>query len=136
MRIVATRSVGYDQIDVAAAARRRIAVTNTPGVLTDAVADATILLLLGASRRAYEAQEFIRDGEWAGTAAVALIGRQLTGKVLGIVGMGRIGRAVAHRARALEMQIHYTDQASLPDTVANGAVFHADLSELLQVSEF
>jgi lactate dehydrogenase-like 2-hydroxyacid dehydrogenase len=75
MKIVATRSVGYDHIDIRSAARRHIAVANTPGVLTDAVADATILLLLGASRHAYEAQQFIRAGEWAHAASVALIGR-------------------------------------------------------------
>jgi lactate dehydrogenase-like 2-hydroxyacid dehydrogenase len=136
VKIVATRSVGYDHIDLASAARRHIAVANTPGALTDAVADATILLLLGASRHAYEAQQFIRSGEWAHTAPLAFIGRQLTGKVLGIVGMGRIGQAVAHRARALGMQIHYTDPFPLTDDVAHGAVFHADPLELLRVSEF
>jgi hypothetical protein len=109
VKVVATRSVGYDHIDIRSAARRHIAVANTPGVLTDAVADATILLLLGASRHVYEAQRFIRAGEWAHTAPVALIGRQLTGKALGILGMGRIGQAVALRARALGMQIHYAD---------------------------
>jgi lactate dehydrogenase-like 2-hydroxyacid dehydrogenase len=137
VRIVATRSVGYDHIDVAAAARRHIAVSNTPGVLTDAVADATILLLLGASRLAYEAQQFIRTGEWAeGAAPPVLIGRQLTGKVLGIVGMGRIGQGVARRARALGMQIHYTDRSALPADAVNGAVFHPHLPDLLRMSEF
>ncbi len=136
VKIVATRSVGYDHIDISSAARRLIAVANTPGVLTDAVADAAILLLLGASRRAYEAQQFIRAGEWAQAAPVALIGRQLTGKVLGILGMGRIGRAVALRARALGMQVHYTDPAPLSDEAAHGAVFHKDPPELLRVSEF
>jgi lactate dehydrogenase-like 2-hydroxyacid dehydrogenase len=100
------RSVGYDHIDIAAAARRHIAVAYTPGVLTDAVADETILLLLGASRHAYEAQQLLRAGEWARVAPLALMGRQLTGNVLGIFGMGRIGQAVAHRGRALGMQIH------------------------------
>jgi lactate dehydrogenase-like 2-hydroxyacid dehydrogenase len=132
VKIVATRSVGYDHIDIPAAARRRIAVANTPG----AVADAAILLLLGASRHAYEAQQFIRAGEWVHAAPVALIGRQMTGKVLGIVGMGRIGQAVALRARALGMQIHYTDPTPLPDNVAHGAIFHQDPLELLRVSEF
>jgi lactate dehydrogenase-like 2-hydroxyacid dehydrogenase len=136
VKIVATRSVGYDHVDVAAAARRHIAVANTPGVLTDAVADATILLLLGASRRAYEAQQFIRAGEWAHAAPIALIGRHLTGKVLGIFGMGRIGQAVAHRARALGMQIHYTNPSPLSEEDAHGAVFHQDPLELLGVSEF
>jgi lactate dehydrogenase-like 2-hydroxyacid dehydrogenase len=136
VKVLATRSVGYDHIDIPAAARRHIAVAYTPGVLTDAVADATILLLLGASRRAYEAQQFIRAGEWAHAAPVALIGRQLTGRVLGILGMGRIGAAVAYRARALGMQIHYTNPVPLSQEAAHGAVFHKDPRELLRVSEF
>ena len=136
VKIVATRSVGYDHIDVAAAARRHIPVAYTPGVLTEAVADATILLLLGASRHAYEAQRFLRAGEWGHAAPLALIGRQLTGKVLGIFGMGRIGQAVAHRARALGMQIHYSNPFALSEDAAHGAVFHQDPLELLGVSEF
>lgn len=136
VKVVATRSVGYDHIDIAAAARRHIAVAYTPGVLTDAVADETILLLLGASRHAYEAQQFLRAGEWAQGAPLALMGRQLTGKVLGIFGMGRIGQAVAHRARALGMQLHYTNPSRLSEGAAHGAVFHQDPLELLRVSEF
>jgi lactate dehydrogenase-like 2-hydroxyacid dehydrogenase len=136
VKIVATRSVGYDHIDIAAAARRHIPIAYTPGVLTDAVADATILLLLGASRHAYGAQQFLRAGEWGYAAPLALIGRQLTGKVLGIFGMGRIGQAVAHRARALGMQIHYSNPSPLSSDAAHGAVFHADPLKLLRVSEF
>ncbi len=136
VKIVATRSVGYDHIDIAAAARSHIAVAHTPGVLTDAVADATILLRLGASRHAYEAQQFLRAGDWGHDAPPALIGRQLTGKVLGVFGMGRIGQAVADRARALGMQIHYTNPSPLSEDVAHGAVFHQDPLELLRVSEF
>ena len=136
VKIVATRSVGYDHIDIAAAARRRIPVAYTPGVTTQAVADATILLLLGASRHAYEAQQFLRAGEWPHAAPLALVGRQLTGKVLGIFGMGRIGQAVADRARALGMQIHYSSPHPLSEDAAHGAVFHEDPLELLRVSEF
>jgi lactate dehydrogenase-like 2-hydroxyacid dehydrogenase len=136
VKIVATRSVGYDHIDIAAAARRHIPVGYAPGVLTDATADATILLLLGASRRAYQAQQFLRAGEWPQGAPLALMGRQLTGKVLGILGMGRIGQAVAHRARALGMQIHYSNPSPLSEDAAHGAVFHQDPLELLGVSQF
>jgi lactate dehydrogenase-like 2-hydroxyacid dehydrogenase len=136
VKIVATRSVGYDHIDIAAAARRHIPVAYTPGVLTDAVADATILLLLGASRRAYVAQQFLRSGEWGHAAPPALMGSQLTGKVLGIFGMGRIGQAVAHRAHALGMQIHYSNPSPLSEDAAHGAVFHQDPLQLLRVSEF
>jgi lactate dehydrogenase-like 2-hydroxyacid dehydrogenase len=136
VKIVATRTVGYDHVDVRSAARHHVAVSNTPGVLTDAVADAAVLLLLGASRRAYEAQQFLRAGQWADTPSVGLIGRQLTGKVLGIFGMGRIGQATAHRARALGMLIHYTSPTPLPHDVAPGAIFHEDPLDLLRVSEF
>ena len=136
VRIVATRSVGYDHIDVAAAARRHIPVAYTPGVLTDAVADATILLLLGASRHAYGAQQFLRAGEWGHGVPLALMGRQLTGKVLGIFGMGRIGQAVANRARALGMEIHYSNPSPLSEDAAHGAVFYQNPLELLRVSEF
>lgn len=136
VKIVATRSVGYDHIDIAAAARRHIPVGYAPGVLTDATADATILLLLGASRRAYQAQQFLRAGELPQGAPLALMGRQLTGKVLGILGMGRIGQAVAHRAPALGMQIHYSNPSPLSEDAAHGAVFHQDPLELLGVSQF
>lgn len=136
VKIVATRTVGYDHLDVRAAARNHIAVSNTPGVLTDAVADAAILLLLGASRRAYQAQQFLRAGQWGHASTVGPIGWQVTGKVLGIYGMGRIGQATARRARAFGMRIHYTDAAPLPDHVAEGAIFHEDPHELLSVSEF
>lgn len=136
VRIVATRSVGYDHIDVAATARRGIPVAYTPGVLTDAVADATILLLLGASRFAYEAQRFLRAGEWPDGVPLGLIGRQLTGKVLGIFGIKRIGQAVADRARALGMQIHYSNPSALSEDAAHGAVFHRDPLDLVGVREF
>ncbi len=136
VRIVAVRAVGYDGIDIAAAARRGIVVSNTPGVLTDAVADGALLLLLGASRRAYEAQQFLRRGEWSDGQPSALLGRQLTGKVLGIYGMGRIGRATASRAKALGMKIHYSNRSKLADDLADGAVFHEDPDDLLRLSEF
>jgi lactate dehydrogenase-like 2-hydroxyacid dehydrogenase len=84
----------------------------------------------------FERVAAIRAGEWAHAAPIALIGRQLTGKVLGILGMGRIGQAVAHRARALGMQIHYTNPFPLSEDLAHGAVFHQDPLELLRVSEF
>jgi lactate dehydrogenase-like 2-hydroxyacid dehydrogenase len=135
VKIVATRSVGFDHIDLDGAARRHIAVANTPGVLTDAVADAVILLLLGASRRAYAANTFVRDGSWGRIAPGELMGRQLTGKVLGIYGMGRIGRAVAVRARAFGMEIHYNNLERLPLHLEDGAMFHPDPLDLLRVSD-
>ena len=137
VKVIATFSVGYDHIDVRAAAARKIAIANTPGVLNDATADVAMLLLLGASRRAYEAQQLVRTGAWAKMSSGArLLGWQPTGKVLGIFGMGRIGQAVARRARAFGMKIHYSNRDPLPQDLAGDAVFHANPQDLLRVSQF
>jgi lactate dehydrogenase-like 2-hydroxyacid dehydrogenase len=129
--------VGYDHIDVRAAAARKIAIANTPGVLTDATADVAMLLLLGASRRAYEAQQLVRTGAWAKMSSGArLLGWDCAGKVLGIFGMGRIGQAVALRARAFGMKIHYSNRNPLPREVAGDAVFHESPQDLLRGSQF
>lgn len=135
VKVIATYSVGYDQIDLDAAAKRKIAIANTPGAVTDATADIAILLILGASRRAYEAQELVRSGEWQSPAAT-LLGWQTTGKILGIFGMGRIGQAVAKRARGFGMKIHYFNPFRLPSEVEEDAVFHDDPYDLLRVSTF
>ena len=104
-RIIATFSVGYDHIDIAAADARGIAVTNTPGVLTDATAEIAMLLLLGAARKATDGARLIRENRWGAWAPTGMLGTQLTGKKLGIYGMGEIGRAVAARARPFGMEI-------------------------------
>ena len=136
VKVIATFSVGYDHIDLRAAAARKIAIANTPGVLTDATADLAMLLLLGASRRAYEAQQLLRTGAWAGTSSARLLGWQPTGKVLGIFGMGRIGQAVAQRARAFGMKIHYSNRNVLSEELAGDAVYHESPLDLLRVSQF
>jgi len=136
VKVIATFSVGYDHIDVRAAAARKIAIANTPGVLTDATADVAMLLLLGASRRAYEAEQLLRTGAWAKTGFARLLGWQPTGKVLGIFGMGRIGQAVAQRACAFGMEIHYSNRNPLPKELAGDAVFHESPQDLLRVSQF
>jgi lactate dehydrogenase-like 2-hydroxyacid dehydrogenase len=136
VKVISTYSVGIDHIDMHAAAERNIAIGYTPAEVTDATADIVMLLLLGASRRAFEAQELLRSGEWTISRAGALLGWQITGKTLGILGMGRIGQAVARRAQGFGMKIHYSDPHQLPEERAGGATFHADPLELLRVSQF
>jgi lactate dehydrogenase-like 2-hydroxyacid dehydrogenase len=135
VRIVASFGVGTDHLDLTAARARGLVVSNTPGVVTDATAEVALLLLLGAARRAYEGQELARSGRWTGSGPTYLLGRQLSGKRLGIVGMGRIGQAVARRARGFGVEIHYTDQRRLPAEREEGARFHPTVEELLPLSE-
>jgi lactate dehydrogenase-like 2-hydroxyacid dehydrogenase len=137
VKVIATFSVGYDHIDLRAAAARNMPIANTPGVLTDATADLAMLLLLGASRRAYEAEQLVRTGAWAKMSSAArLLGWDCAGKVLGIFGMGRIGQAVARRARAFGMKIHYYNRNPLTQELAGDAVFHESAQGLLRVSQF
>jgi lactate dehydrogenase-like 2-hydroxyacid dehydrogenase len=113
VKAIASFSVGHDHIDLQAAAKRGVPVANTPNVLTDATADIAMLLLLGASRRASEGQDLVRSGRWKSEKAKHLLGWDLGGKTLGILGLGRIGRAVAHRARAFGLKIHYSNRQKL-----------------------
>jgi lactate dehydrogenase-like 2-hydroxyacid dehydrogenase len=136
IKIIATYSVGIEHVDLEAAARRRIPVAYTPGVNHEATADIAMLLLLGASRRAYEAQELVRTGAWKPLSPNMLLGWQVGGKVLGIFGMGRVGQAVARRARGFGMKIHYYDPSELTAEIAGHAVYHEDPSDLLRVSQF
>jgi len=136
VKIIATYSVGFEHIDLDAAARRNIPVAYTPGVNSEATADIAMLLLLGASRRAYEAQELVRTGAWKPMSPDMLLGWQVGGKVLGILGMGRVGQAVARRARGFGMKIHYCDGSELPAEIAGDAVYHKDPSDLLSTSQF
>ena len=136
VKIIASYGVGFDHIDLEAAARRKIPVAYTPGVNHEATADIAMLLLLGASRRAYEAQELVRTGAWKPLSPDMLLGWQVGGKVLGIFGMGRVGQAVARRARGFGMKIHYYDTSELPAEIAGDAIYHDDPSDLLRVSQF
>ena len=136
VKVIATFSVGYEHIDLAAAAKRKIPIAYTPGVNAEATADIAMLLLLGASRRAYEAQELVRRGMWKPLVPNELLGWQVGGKVLGIFGMGRVGRAMARRARGFGMKIHYTSRSKVPENVADDAVYHEDPYDLLRVGEF
>jgi lactate dehydrogenase-like 2-hydroxyacid dehydrogenase len=136
VRAIATFSVGVEHIDLAAASARGITVTNTPDVLTEATADIAMLCLLGAARRAFEAEALIRTGRWTGWTPTQLLGLELAGAVLGIVGMGRIGKAVARRARGFGMQIHYYNRQRLPPAAEQGAWFHHTLASLLPQARF
>jgi lactate dehydrogenase-like 2-hydroxyacid dehydrogenase len=136
VKIIVTYSVGFEHIDLEAAARRNIPVAYTPGINHEATADIAMLLMLGASRRAYEAQELVRTGAWKPLSPDMLLGWQVGGKVLGILGMGRVGQAVARRARGFGMKIHYYDTAELPAEIAGDAVYHENPSDLLRVSQF
>jgi len=133
VRVIATFSVGYDHIAIETAAARGIVVCNTPGVLSVATAEIAVLLILAAARRAGEGERLVRSGQWQGWAPTQLIGTEVSGKRLGIFGMGRIGREVARMARAFDMEVHYRDQARLPIELEQGAIFHdSDESFLAQ----
>jgi lactate dehydrogenase-like 2-hydroxyacid dehydrogenase len=136
VRAIATFSVGYEHIDTAAAQARGIRVTNTPDVLTDSTADIAFLCLLGAARRAWEGEAMLRAGEWVGWSTTQLLGVHVTGKRLGIFGMGRIGRAVARRARGFDMEVHYHNRRRLPTDQEEGATYHADAEEMLGICDF
>ena len=136
LRVVSTFAVGYDNIDVAAATARGVAICNTPGVLTEATADATFSLLLAAARRIPEGIAYVRDGEWRAWRPMVLLGRDIHAATLGIVGLGRIGRAVARRARGFEMRVLYHGRARQLDAERALGVEYAPLDELLAASNF
>ncbi|MEW6681787.1 MAG: D-glycerate dehydrogenase [Nitrospirota bacterium] len=115
LRVVANYAAGYNNIDLAAARARGIVVTNTPGVLTDATADLTWALILGITRRVGEGERLVRAGRWTGWAPTQLLGMDLRGAMLGVVGMGRIGRAVASRANGFGMRVVFTARRPMPD---------------------
>jgi lactate dehydrogenase-like 2-hydroxyacid dehydrogenase len=131
LRIIATTSVGFDHIDIAAANARGIVIANTPDVVTDATADVTILLMLGALRRARENMAIMHEGWVKRNGYRDMLGWDMTGKTLGIVGMGRIGRAVAQRARGFDMPIIYHNRTRLPADLEKGATYYANLDEML-----
>ncbi|HLG49583.1 MAG TPA: D-glycerate dehydrogenase [Reyranella sp.] len=136
VKMIATFSVGYEHVDVAAAAKRDIKVSNTPDVLTDATADIAMLCLLGAARRAHEGTTMLRTHSWVGWEPTQLMGVHVTGKRLGILGMGRIGQAMADRARAFRMTIHYSNRTRLPPELEKSAIFYANPDDMLPHCDF
>jgi lactate dehydrogenase-like 2-hydroxyacid dehydrogenase len=135
VKVIGTFSVGYDHIDVAAAKARGITVCNTPDVLSVATAECAMLLILAAARRAGEGERLIRAGKWDGWAPTQLLGTQVSGRRLGIFGMGRIGREVARMARGFAMEIHYRDMTRLPPELEQGAIFHDNDDSFLPICQ-
>lgn len=131
VKIVANFSVGVDHCDLAAFKDRGIVVTNTPDVLSDATAEIAILLMLGAARRAGEGEKMMREGSWRDWSPAFMVGRSVTGKRLGIVGMGRVGQTVARRARAFDMEVHYHNRSRLDPSMEHGALYHEHLDSML-----
>ncbi len=134
VKIISNFAVGFGNIDLEAAKKRGIAVTNTPDVLTDATAEIGVLLILGACRRASEGIEKAREGGWVWSADM-LIGKQLTGTRLGILGMGRIGQKIAKISKSLGMIIHYHNRSKLSEEKEQGATYHDNLNDLMKVSD-
>jgi glyoxylate reductase len=135
VRIISNFAVGFGNIDIKAAMNKNIIVTNTPDVLTDATAEIAILILLGAARRATEGRKWVDKKNWTWSADF-LIGKQLTDSRLGILGMGRIGQALAERAKSFGMKIHYHNRKKLPPNLEKGAIYHESLKSLILVSDF
>ena len=134
VKIISNFAVGFGNIDLDAAKKKGIVVTNTPEVLTDATAEIGVLLILGACRRATEGIESARQGGWKWSADY-LIGKQLTGTKLGILGMGRIGQKIAKVAKSLGMIIHYHNRSKLSDEKEDGATYHKNFKDFLKESE-
>ncbi|MDJ0631363.1 MAG: D-glycerate dehydrogenase [Rhodobacter sp.] len=136
LKIIANHSVGVDHCDLPSLKARGIAVTNTPDVLNDATAEIAMLLMLGAARRAVEGDRTVRSGAWDFWSPSFMVGKQVTGARLGIVGMGRVGRAFARKARGFDMEIHYYNRTRLPKDQEAGATYHGTVESLLSVADF
>lgn len=135
LKVISTFSVGYEHVDAVAARERGIPVGNAPNGVTIATAEIAMLLMLGATRRAPEGERMIAAGQWTGWTPMQLLGRRLDGKRLGIFGYGKIGQAVARRARAFDMQIHYHSRSRRPAAEEQGAIYHPTLDGLLAQSD-
>ena len=133
LKLIANFGAGVNHIDLKAARARGIIVTNTPGVLTEDTADMAMALIVSVPRRLAEGEKLVRSGEWKGWSPGGMLGHRIGGKALGIVGMGRIGQAVARRARAFGLSIHYHNRHRLPPVVEGqlGATWHGELDGML-----
>ena len=131
IKAIANFSVGVDHVDLEAAKQKKVIVTNTPDVLSDATAEIAMLLMLGAARRASEGERIMRTQQWKDWSPAFMVGQQITGKRLGILGMGRVGQVLAQRARGFNMCIHYHNRHPIEDKLAAGAVYHDSVEALL-----
>ncbi|NTW08352.1 MAG: D-glycerate dehydrogenase [Anaerolineaceae bacterium] len=136
LKVISQIAVGFDNIDIIEATARGIRVGNTPGVLTDATADLAFALLLAAARRIGESLDYVRQGKWKTWGLTLLLGQEVYGKTLGLIGLGRIGQAVAKRARGFDMKILYTDRNRIRVAEDELGVEYRSLKELLQESDF
>jgi len=135
VKVIGTYSVGVDHVDLAALRQRNLPLVNTPQVLSAATAELAMLLILAATRRAGEGERLVRSGRWTGWAPTQLLGRQISGRRLGIFGLGRIGRELARLAGAFGMQVHYRDVRRLPMELEHGAIFHESDRSFLRVCD-
>jgi lactate dehydrogenase-like 2-hydroxyacid dehydrogenase len=136
VKIIANHSVGVDHCDLPALKERGIVVTNTPDVLSDATAEIAMLLLLGAARRAVEGDRLVRTGAWDFWSPSFMVGKQVSGARLGIIGMGRVGQVMARRAKGFDMDVHYYNRHRLSSELEQGATYHDTVEDLMKVSDF
>ncbi len=135
LKIIANHSVGVDHVDLAAAKTAGIVVTNTPDVLSDATAEIAMLCMLGAARRGAEGDTMIRAGNWDFWSPAFMVGRQVTGKRFGVLGMGRVGQVAAERARGFGMTVHYHNRQPVAEHLAKGAIYHDTIEGLFANSD-
>jgi glyoxylate reductase len=136
LKVIANMAVGYDNVDLDAAGERNVVVTNTPEVLNETTADTAFMLLLAAARRLGEAERLLRSGGWEAWGPMQLTGPDVWGKKLGVVGFGRIGQAVARRARGFDMEVLYHDQYRIESAEKETGVRYVELDELLRTCDF
>jgi lactate dehydrogenase-like 2-hydroxyacid dehydrogenase len=136
LKIIANHSVGVDHCNLPSLKARGITVTNTPDVLSDATAEIAMLLMLGAARRAIEGDAMVRGGDWNFWSPSFMVGKQVSGSRLGIIGMGRVGQVMAKRCRGFDMEVHYHNRNRLAPEDEQGAIFHETIESLLPFSDF
>lgn len=136
LRVISNMAVGYNNIDIAEASRRQIMVTNTPGVLTETTADLTFALLMAASRRIIEASDYLRAGQWTTWSPMQLTGQDVYGASIGIIGMGRIGEALAQRAKGFNMRVLYHNRSRKEELEGSLGLIYTELDSLLEQSDF